>query len=177
MPSGRQLSQPSEWVFLFLVIGLFAVLYRRELKTVVNRLASPPPAGQSLPCSSSPSLPHWPQAGGSCSEGFGRGAIEAHAEATRGEREGGAGAFMGQSERLYAGKRPIPRARPLPAQVGPGARWNRAGALPVANPGRVFMEIVAAILPYPCFRHHIAAYVDCPTRASPSSCLRRCLRK
>jgi membrane-bound metal-dependent hydrolase YbcI (DUF457 family) len=38
----RQLSQPSEWVFLFLVIGLFAVLYRRELKTVVNRLASPP---------------------------------------------------------------------------------------------------------------------------------------
>ena len=38
----RQLSQPSEWVFLFLVIGLFAVLYRRELTTAINRLASPP---------------------------------------------------------------------------------------------------------------------------------------
>ncbi len=38
----RQLSQPSEWIFLLLIIGLFAVLYRQELKTLINRLRDPP---------------------------------------------------------------------------------------------------------------------------------------
>jgi hypothetical protein len=37
----RQLSQPSEWIFLFLITVLFAVLYRQELKTVIARITSP----------------------------------------------------------------------------------------------------------------------------------------
>mgnify|MGYP003816456261 FL=1 len=37
----RQLSQPSEWIFLFLSTVLFAVLYRQELKTVIARITSP----------------------------------------------------------------------------------------------------------------------------------------
>ncbi|NLZ29458.1 MAG: metal-dependent hydrolase [Methanomicrobiales archaeon] len=37
----RQISQPSEWIFLFLIVGLFAALYRQELKAVTNRLANP----------------------------------------------------------------------------------------------------------------------------------------
>lgn len=35
------LSQPSEWVFLILIAGLFAVFYRRELAAVLTRLANP----------------------------------------------------------------------------------------------------------------------------------------
>ena len=38
----RQLSQPSEWILLFVIVGLFAVLYRQELKAITNRLANPP---------------------------------------------------------------------------------------------------------------------------------------
>lgn len=34
----RQLTQPSEWIFLFLIVGLFAYLYRRELKIIIGRL-------------------------------------------------------------------------------------------------------------------------------------------
>jgi hypothetical protein len=61
---------------------------------------------------------------------------------------------MGQSERLYAGTRPIPRARPgqgtvvaiilgggdrgglpLPAGAGPGHDGTEQGSLPVTKPG------------------------------------------
>ena len=38
----RQLSQPSEWIFFVLIIGLFAVLYRRELKSFIGRPRSLP---------------------------------------------------------------------------------------------------------------------------------------
>ncbi|MDD3934215.1 metal-dependent hydrolase [Methanoculleus sp. UBA303] len=38
----RELSQPSEWLFFFLIVALFAVLYRREIRTAVTRLSSPP---------------------------------------------------------------------------------------------------------------------------------------
>ena len=38
----RQLSQPNEWILLFVIVGLFAVLYRQELKAITNRLANPP---------------------------------------------------------------------------------------------------------------------------------------
>lgn len=33
----RELSQPSEWIFFFLIVGLFVVLYRRELKSFIDR--------------------------------------------------------------------------------------------------------------------------------------------
>lgn len=34
----RELAQPSEWLLLFLIAGLFAYLYRRELTTALARL-------------------------------------------------------------------------------------------------------------------------------------------
>jgi hypothetical protein len=34
----RELAQPSEWLFFFLITGLFAVLYRRELEDLLARL-------------------------------------------------------------------------------------------------------------------------------------------
>lgn len=37
----RELSQPGEWLFLLLIAGLFAVLYRRELEALLTRLANP----------------------------------------------------------------------------------------------------------------------------------------
>ncbi len=37
----RELAQPSEWLFLFLIAGLFAYLYRRELETALARFAGP----------------------------------------------------------------------------------------------------------------------------------------
>jgi hypothetical protein len=37
----RELTQPSEWLFFILIAGLFAVLYRRELEEVANRLTRP----------------------------------------------------------------------------------------------------------------------------------------
>ena len=56
---------------------------------------------------------------------------------------------MGQNERLHAGTRPIPRARPgqgtvvaitlgarpLPAEAGPGHDGTEQGSLPVTKPG------------------------------------------
>lgn len=35
----RELAQPSEWLFFFLIAGLFAYIYRRELAAVLKRLA------------------------------------------------------------------------------------------------------------------------------------------
>ncbi len=35
----RELAQPSEWVFFFLIAGLFAYIYRRELASALTRLA------------------------------------------------------------------------------------------------------------------------------------------
>ena len=37
----RELAQPSEWLFLFLIAGLFAYLYRQELRGLLARFASP----------------------------------------------------------------------------------------------------------------------------------------
>ncbi|WP_301002615.1 metal-dependent hydrolase [Methanoculleus sp.] len=37
----RELAQPSEWLFLFLIAGLFAYLYRRELETALARFTAP----------------------------------------------------------------------------------------------------------------------------------------
>ncbi|MCM2465157.1 metal-dependent hydrolase [Methanoculleus oceani] len=37
----RELAQPSEWLFLFLIAGLFAYLYRRELGALFARVVSP----------------------------------------------------------------------------------------------------------------------------------------
>ncbi|MCK9306591.1 MAG: metal-dependent hydrolase [Methanoculleus sp.] len=37
----RELAQPSEWLFLFLIAGLFAYLYRQELGALLTRFASP----------------------------------------------------------------------------------------------------------------------------------------
>ncbi len=37
----RELAQPSEWLFLFLIAGLFAYLYRQELRTLLARLRDP----------------------------------------------------------------------------------------------------------------------------------------
>lgn len=34
----RELAQPSEWLFFFLIAGLFAYLYRQELRTLLTRL-------------------------------------------------------------------------------------------------------------------------------------------
>jgi membrane-bound metal-dependent hydrolase YbcI (DUF457 family) len=37
----RELAQPSEWLFLFLIAGLFAYLYRQELGALLARFAGP----------------------------------------------------------------------------------------------------------------------------------------
>jgi hypothetical protein len=37
----RELAQPSEWLFLFLIAGLFAYLYRQELGALLTRFAGP----------------------------------------------------------------------------------------------------------------------------------------
>ncbi len=37
----QELTHPGEWLFFFLIIGLFAVLYRRELGALLTRLAKP----------------------------------------------------------------------------------------------------------------------------------------
>ncbi|PKL61498.1 MAG: metal-dependent hydrolase [Methanomicrobiales archaeon HGW-Methanomicrobiales-2] len=37
----RELAQPSEWLFFFLIAGLFAYLYRQELGGLLARFASP----------------------------------------------------------------------------------------------------------------------------------------
>ncbi|MDV2481016.1 metal-dependent hydrolase [Methanoculleus sp. Wushi-C6] len=37
----RELAQPSEWLFFFLIAGLFAYLYRRELGALLARLTDP----------------------------------------------------------------------------------------------------------------------------------------
>lgn len=36
----RELAQPSEWLFFFLIAGLFAYIYRRELAAILKRLAN-----------------------------------------------------------------------------------------------------------------------------------------
>ncbi|NLM29223.1 MAG: metal-dependent hydrolase [Methanomicrobiales archaeon] len=38
----RQLSQPSEWILFLLIVGLFAALYRQELKSFIGRPRSLP---------------------------------------------------------------------------------------------------------------------------------------
>ncbi|MFA7562459.1 MAG: metal-dependent hydrolase [Methanoculleus sp.] len=38
----RELAQPSEWLFFFLVAGLFTYIYRRELANILRRLINPP---------------------------------------------------------------------------------------------------------------------------------------
>jgi hypothetical protein len=35
------LTQPSEWIFFFLTAGLLVILYRREFRTILGRIASP----------------------------------------------------------------------------------------------------------------------------------------
>jgi len=37
----RELAQPSEWLFFFLIVGLFAYLYRQELGAAFARLTGP----------------------------------------------------------------------------------------------------------------------------------------
>lgn len=37
----RELTQPSEWLFFILIAGLFAVLYRQELKAALVRITCP----------------------------------------------------------------------------------------------------------------------------------------
>ena len=36
----RELAQPSEWLFFFLIAGLFVYIYRRELAAALRRLAN-----------------------------------------------------------------------------------------------------------------------------------------
>ena len=165
MPSGGAL--PAERVGLSLP-GHRAVCrpLPARTKTVVNRLASPRPPGSR--CRARPRRHRrtgrsWRFPALRVSVGEHRN----HAEATRETRR--VWSVHGAERRLY--RSVLFPGSPL-RQSDPGPGTERG--LPVA-PGEIFMEVCNT--PYPCFRHHIAAYVDRPTRVSPSSCLRRCLRK